>query len=205
MSHKIRKSTIFTFSRRLLVAVMSLSLVACGAEDGEAPGDNAGTCFSSADCSGAMVCVSAGTGPGGCVPQCEVGAGECGGRASCQGIGAVSVDICQPQPSPEAPPKAEEAPQLVCESDEDCAALQQGAICAEWNGIKSCTIRCEAESACNVQGFQALGVTITTDFLACLPDESNSDRSACVPDESCFDAATGGGTVPCVSVDVDGF
>lgn len=189
MSDTTITTTIHNNKKRGLFATLlglSMAIVACGSEgpvatDGDARAD--GECFASADCNSDEICVSAGIGPGACMPRCDVQADDCGGKGSCDAIGlSAEVNICKEEATPENPPEPEEEPQIVCETDADCEALQPGTICAEWKGAKSCTITCASENDCMIPGQEY----VITDFLTCLEDESNRARTACVPDEACF-------------------
>jgi hypothetical protein len=180
-----------------VVSFVGLSVVAgCGddaASDGPGDGSGGGSqdlsavgepCSTSADCNGSLLCVSFGQ-LGYCSVECSAGASECEASASCEGVGALSVDVCPPSNAgtePGAPPDPQKQPKLLCQSDADCHAIQPGTICAQWNNQKECTIPCSAEADCNTPS--AGGVAV--DFLTCLVDEADTSRMACVPDEACL-------------------
>ena len=165
----------------------------CGDGDGDASANNgaapAQSCSGQSDCAQDYACVTT-AGVSYCQPVCTASANECGASASCGSVGATSVNVCQPEDdssdsnsSPEeAAPKPDEQPKLPCSTDADCAQFDAGAICAEFEGEKDCTIPCTQESDCDVPAIGGFSV----DFLTCLPDESNTMRSACVPDAACF-------------------
>ncbi|MEZ4430196.1 MAG: hypothetical protein R3A51_21150 [Nannocystaceae bacterium] len=171
-----------------LLAAPAALLPACG--DGDATtdhgdgGDGADGdgCMFSSDCADALVCITVGDLGGVCTPQCSASADECGATASCSGVGALSVNVCQDDPDPQSPPKPEEQPKLPCMTDADCSELASGAICVEWKGERDCTIPCAAESDCDLPS--AGGISV--DFLACTADEADDARMGCVPDEACF-------------------
>ncbi|MEZ4295256.1 MAG: hypothetical protein R3B70_09805 [Polyangiaceae bacterium] len=176
-----------TINVRRMIATLGLALFAasmgCTEGGGDGGGNGEGSCNVSSDCDSGMVCVSYGAAGGVCTPQCSASADDCGGEGSCSGVGAVEVNICQDDPAdPQSPPDAENQPQIRCEVDADCAALQEGTICVEWKGAKACTIPCGVEEDCDLPATG--GVVI--DLLTCLDDEADTSRKGCVPDEKCF-------------------
>ena len=165
----------------MIVTLLSVAVIGCGSDEGN--NENQGIpCSTSAQCSDGLVCVST-AGIGVCTPTCELNANACGGSASCSGLGAVSVNVCQEPTVNEDSGQAEEPPKLTCETDADCIQIQPGTICASFKGQKECTIPCSIESDCNMP--EIMG--INWDLLTCLPDETQTDRMACVPDEACFE------------------
>lgn len=138
-------------------------------------------CVSASDCPASTVCIAAG-GRSACQPTCSASADECGGNASCGGVGSLSINVCQPTPQESDPPTEAEQPRIPCRTDRECDALHAGAICAEYQGVYDCTIPCGAERDCDVPrlgGFQV-------DFMTCAPDEGAPSRRACLPDAECF-------------------
>ncbi len=141
-------------------------------------------CNSSSDCQKDYVCLFVGQGSG-CAPICSGSSDECGTNASCGGVGVLDVDVCQKKPdtsNDQTPPAPEEQPRIPCKSDAECNALQSGAICAEFQGARDCTLPCSVESDCDVPSLGG----VTMDFMTCIPDEGLSTRKACLPDASCF-------------------
>ena len=171
-----------------LVATFAFS--GCGSEDDPAGAGASehqtaawanGACESSADCPAVHACLVVGN-QGGCTPICNGSSNQCGAQASCGGVGATSIDVCQPVADPNDPPDAEEQPRLPCKSDAECGNLQSGLICAEYMGARDCTLPCSIESDCDIP---AMG-GISMDFMTCAADEGNSSRNACLPDARCF-------------------
>src|SRR5206468_3342432 len=112
---------------------------------------------------------------GACTLQCSASADACGGTASCDGVGSLTVNVCQPKkaaPSQSDPPDPKSQPKLSCSTDAECSKLESGAVCAEWHGEHDCTIKCTEDSQCNPPAVG--GVSI--DFLACQADEGNKSR-----------------------------
>lgn len=165
----------------LAVAVVALS-VGCGSDDGDA--QNGKSCTHNNECGDGYVCLTFGN-DGGCAPICTGDADACGASAQCGGVGVMSVDVCQPKqeesPSQE-PPDAEEQPRIPCSSDKECKVYDSGAICAEFQGQKDCTLPCTTESQCDMPSLGG----VTMDFLTCIADEGQSSRKACLPDLACF-------------------
>ena len=179
-----------------LCGALTLPLIGCdddsdsdsngsgGASGAEYPGDTGQSCQSSADCGDNTVCVRIGD-QATCHLDCAVGGNECSGSASCEGVGKVSVNICQPPeptPSEETPPDPEEAPRLPCQSDAECQALDPATICAEWRGVRDCTIPCATDNQCNLPPIGGISVRL----LACQTDEGDQSRMACLPNEACI-------------------
>lgn len=164
-----------------------LGLAACNDGGGGAggAGSDGAVCATNAECNDGLVCLAYGSGTGLCSIDCTVSADECSGEATCAGVGSIEVDVCQDPanaPDPEDPPEEEDRPRIPCDVDADCAEFGSNAICAEWKGVKDCTIACDAEDDCTPPTFGGIGI----DFLTCLPDEADDSRDACVPDEACF-------------------
>lgn len=154
-----------------------LSLVACN--DSRSGGSQA--CASTSECGGAQVCVRRGE-VSGCEATCTTSANACGATAQCTGVGSLNVNVCQEPPRPEDPPAPEEQPKLACKTDADCAAVQPGAVCAQFMGERDCTIPCTQESDCDTPSAGGLAF----DFLKCTADEGDSSRTVCLPDPRCF-------------------
>ena len=167
----------------LALAIFALlSLVACGSEGDEASGGEA-PCQSNSDCTGGMVCVSFGSGAGVCTPTCSVSGDECSGTAGCSGVGTLSVSVCQETSTDGEAPAPEEQPRVPCTTDAECAAIQPGIICAEFEGVRDCTIPCTVEGDCDLPSVGGMSV----DFMTCIADErSDQTRTACLPDKACF-------------------
>lgn len=170
---------------RMAVAVtLFTAIVAAGAcaSGGTGSGED---CAVSTDCALGEVCVRVGSASQ-CTTNCTASADECGGEASCEGVGSVGVNVCQekkPEPSADNPPDPKEEPYLPCTSDAECGELASGAVCAEWKGSRDCTITCGQDSECNPPAVGGIG----TSFFGCKPDESNTARTVCLPREECFD------------------
>ena len=169
--------------------LLGTTLVGCGDDGGGGAAGDATTCSQMSDCPTGTVClVTAGLGL--CQLDCSVSSDECGASASCAGVGALEVSICQ-ETKEEGEEKAaeevteEDVPYIPCATDADCTPLDPGAICAEFKGRKDCTIPCNNQgekSECNMPPM--MGVSM--DFLICNPDEADTSRLACLPDEACF-------------------
>lgn len=165
-----------------------LALTACGGglanapDNSVPPGDD---CLTSAQCQDGLVCLAYGSQTGTCVAECTASADACGAEATCSGVGAASIDVCQDNDDITEPgqvPTEEERPRVACASDAECGELAPGTICVEWEGFAECTLPCSSEPECDtpaVGGFSA-------DLLTCLPDEADPSRSGCVPDKACF-------------------
>ena len=164
-------------------------------------------CVTQSDCGDNAACVTA-AGLSVCQPICTGSVNECGASASCGSIGATSIDVCQPEkeeaPAEEATednaPAPEEQPTLPCETDADCSKFDSGAICAQWEGTKDCTIPCAQESDCDIPSIGGFSV----DFMTCLADEADPSRMACLPDAACFENPTSCITLPSTP-GLDGF
>ena len=175
------------------VASVLFLAIGCGGSDDESEGGANGyggpSCVTQSDCDDGFACITA-LGMSVCQPVCTGTIDECGTSASCGGIGAMSIDVCQPakeevpaeEASEENAPTPEEQPTLPCVTDEDCSKFDSGAICAQWQGTKDCTIPCAQESDCDIPAIAGFSV----DFMTCLEDEADSTRMACLPDEKCF-------------------
>lgn len=163
----------------LRAALAALFLIACDGGDGAS-----GACETTADCPAASACVSA-NGQRGCTPTCSVTADDCGGNATCTGVGASTIDVCQPPRDPNQPPDPADEPTITCATDAECQALAGGApdaVCGLWRGTRSCTRRCAAEPDCDLPA--TAGVAL--DYLTCGDDEGTAGRTVCVPDPRCF-------------------
>jgi hypothetical protein len=182
------------------------SLVACGQVDSandpndaeHTNGVNGQACTTSADCGSGHVCLKT-QAQSGCAPVCSGSASECGANASCGGVGVMDVDVCQPAADANAQPAAEDQPKIPCAADAECAVLQEGAICAQLQGVRDCTLPCTAEAQCDMPPLGGMRV----DFMTCTADEGRPSRKACLPDLRCFsnplvcvttDNGGGGGT-----------
>ena len=169
--------------------------VGCGGSDDESDGNGgaapAQACSGQSDCPEEHACVTI-AGESFCQPTCNISADVCGSNASCGGVGVMSINVCTPaeeapaaseeETTEEAAPAPEEQPSLPCGSDADCAEFDANAICAQFEGVKDCTIPCAEEADCDMPAIGGFSV----DFLTCLPDEADSSRSACLPDAACF-------------------
>ncbi|MBT6432049.1 MAG: hypothetical protein HOK97_11005 [Deltaproteobacteria bacterium] len=163
--------------------VGAVALVACGG------GSTAPSCTTLADCASGTVCIGAGSGASACLPDCSVSTTECSASASCTGVGSTSVSICQEAEEEEqssggetAAPEPQEEPRIPCTTDAECNTLQAGLICAEFQGMKDCTIPCSQESDCDMPSVGGMSI----DFMTCIDDEGDSSRQACLPDVACF-------------------
>ena len=147
------------------------------------------SCVNQADCSDEYACVTI-AGASYCQPICTGNADACSATASCGGVGATSINVCQPEEETpaegttpeETAPEPEEQPTLPCETDADCSKFQSDAICVQFDGVKDCTIPCSMESDCDIPAIAGFEV----DFLTCLDDEADMSRMGCVPDAACF-------------------
>ncbi|MBW2735149.1 MAG: hypothetical protein JRH20_22435 [Deltaproteobacteria bacterium] len=169
-----------------------LMLSGCSSDDDS---QNKTSCQSAADCQGS-VCVARGS-TSFCELSCTAGGNECSASASCNGVGAVGINFCDDEPAPTAatPPKAEEQPRIPCKIDAECSQLHAGAICAEFNGVRDCTIPCTTEAQCTLLAVAGIEV----DFLACQKDQGNPSRQACLPDPACAQDP-----MSCVSISLPG-
>ena len=59
-------------------------------------------------------------------------------------------------------PAPEEQPSLPCATDADCSKFDSGAICAQWDGVKDCTIPCTEESDCDIPANGGFSVVFMT-------------------------------------------
>ncbi|MFN3200554.1 MAG: hypothetical protein ACE366_19300 [Bradymonadia bacterium] len=181
----------------LAMSALMITLIGCddgdgdsgdtggGAASGEYSGDTAQACTTTADCEDGAVCVRLGDRTT-CHLDCSVEGNECSGSAGCEGVGTVSVDICQPPaeaPSEENPPAPEEEPRLPCQTDAECQVLDPTAICAQWRGARDCTIPCTMDSQCNPPSVGGISVSL----LECATDEGDESRTACLPNAACID------------------
>ena len=167
---------------RCIPLLLTLVMPGLGCDD-DAEGSAGSACSSTLDCDGGHVCVAHGSSSvGACMASCSASVNACGGEATCSGVGTVSVEICQPKPDPEDPPEPEDQPRIPCVSDDECQSLVPGAICAQWRGMRDCTIPCTVERDCDPPGVG--GVRI--DFFSCQPDEGDETRTACLPDPACW-------------------
>jgi len=174
-----------------LFFALSAGLVPLGCDDGHeeesatdsGSGDDSdrgdGECMSTAECSAGTICVKYGAAGGLCTPQCTGSVDECMASASCAGIGATSVEVCQESKSE---PEPEEEPEIPCTTDAECEAIKPGLACVEWKGESECTILCTQESDCDLPSAGEISI----DLLTCLEDEGDPSRKGCVPDEECF-------------------
>ena len=173
-----------------LVSVV-LMAVGCGGSDEESESTGgaapAQSCVGQSDCPDEFACVTT-AGMSYCQPTCTGSIDACGANASCGGVGAMSINVCTPEPEApaaseeQAAPTPEEQPKLPCASDADCMEFQANAICAQFEGVKDCTIPCSVEADCDTPAIGGFSV----DFLTCLADEGDASRSACLPDAACF-------------------
>jgi hypothetical protein len=171
--------------RTILVAWVVVG-AGCAGEGGggKGKGDDP-SCNGNSDCPDGMACLSYGSGPGACAAECSASVDECGANASCSGVGSLSIEVCQQDedlPEEGEAPSEDERPRIACQTDEDCAEYGSRAVCAEWQGLKDCTVLCEAEEDCTPPSMGGM----TFDFMACLEDEGDRSRRACLPDEACF-------------------
>ena len=133
--------------------ILAISVVGCDSE-GTGSLRTAGPCDTMSDCEGGTVCVVT-AGVGLCSFDCSVSSDECGASASCKGIGALEINVCQEAEEEKAPEevKEDDIPYIPCTTDAECQALDSGAICAEFQGRKDCTIPCSTQgekSGCNM-------------------------------------------------------
>jgi len=174
------KRTIYVFFVMAMLAMFSLA--GCGTK-GDSENGSAPPCESNSDCTSGLACVTFGGGAGVCTPTCSVSGDECSGSAGCKGVGALSVNVCQEEEAEGEAPAPEEQPKIPCKTDAECDALHAGAICAQWKGVKDCTIQCMGEATCDMPEVGGMKL----DFMTCIADErTDKDRTACLPDEKCF-------------------
>lgn len=161
---------------------------ACGGSGSSGVAGSAGLgdrCSTTGECEDGTVCMAYGSGGGVCALNCSADAGACGASAECAGVGSLSIETCQEPENvadAESPPSEETRPYVPCATDAECSALESGAICAEWMGIRDCTLPCASATECNPPTIG--GLTIT--FLECAPDEGDPSRDACLPDPACM-------------------
>lgn len=173
--------------RYLLVTIgCTFCLWACDSESSEgsssASSGKGASCSTSSDCPDSQLCLETSLGRY-CTLNCSVSASECSGSAGCEGVGAIEVSVCNPDPVTEdETPDAESQPSLPCQTDAECAAKVSSTICAEWQGERDCTIGCTQESECTPPSVAG----VTMDFLTCATDEGDTSRTACLPDPACF-------------------
>lgn len=169
------------------------TVVACGGSSSQDANTNVGSaCKLSSDCASGQICLSDGK-TSVCAATCQASANECGASASCAGVGALSLDVCQPKPKENETPAPEEQKRIPCSTDAECQRIEAGSICAQWQGgEKDCTIPCTDRKMCN----PALYPGFTTEFMDCATDLSNSARKACLPDPKCFQNAMSCITMP---------
>ncbi|MBP8808601.1 MAG: hypothetical protein KBG48_03770 [Kofleriaceae bacterium] len=172
----------------LVAALATVFTLGCGGDD-----DATRSCTTSADCPTASACIAVDA-TRACTPTCSATVDDCGGTAECTGVGASSIDVCQPMRDPTAPPEPADEPIITCATDGECQVLADGdpaAVCGSWQGTRRCTRRCAGESDCQLP--PAGGVVL--DYLACGADEGAPDRMVCLPDPRCLMDPLG-----CVSV-----
>lgn len=182
-------------TNRCANALLIATLAACGGEEDPAAGRGK-SCETLSDCSGGSVCLRSG-GVSACALECSLEADACSVNAQCAGVGSIDVQVCQPAPENPEQPTPEEQPKIPCQSDAECQSLHPDAVCAEFQGVRDCTIRCEQEEDCDLLGFTA-GVRV--DFATCIADEGDASRTVCLPDVRCFQDVTA-----CVSIDAGSF
>ncbi len=176
------------------LAGLCLGFAGCSEDSDESSSGNAsspgtqstGPCSTAADCPTGHACIQVGQGQAGCMPTCSASVDSCGASAQCAGVGALDVNICQepePEPDPMNPPEATEQPRIPCQEDAECAALNPGAICAEWMGQRDCTLPCTNEAICDPPMVGGLSL----DFFNCQDDErADQMRTACLPRIECL-------------------
>lgn len=163
---------------KILLLIAACGLAACGSSDDSS---EAVACETSSEC-GSDVCVRVGSAST-CAPKCSVSANECSGGASCQGLGSLEVNVCAEKPKDPAQPKVEEQPRVACKTDSDCSSLDSRAICAQWKGVRDCSVPCTANDQCNPPSVD--GIT-KIEFYSCQPDEGQTTRNVCLPREECL-------------------
>lgn len=176
---------------KVLMVSLALTLgVACAdpvaEEDAGTEEHEDGTCASQSDCAQGYVCLAYGDeGSAVCSLSCSASADECGSSASCAGVGAVEASVCQDDAhvaSEGEPPEEEDRPRLICESDAECAPYGAGVVCAQYNGLKECSLVCDQDAECNPPPMAG----VTTSFLRCGADEGDASRDVCLPNEVCW-------------------
>ncbi len=176
------------------LATAALLLGACSG--GGASEGRGASCSDPSPCGPGEACIVA-SGTGACSLSCTTTGNECSGTASCEGVGSLSANYCQPPPpsaeEPDGAPRASEEPHLRCSTDAQCDAIERGAVCALFAGDRECTVPCTARSQCNPPTLAG----ITVDFYACLADEGDRSRTVCVLDPACL----GGDPLACVTID----
>lgn len=168
----------------VLGITLVVMVLGCEASDSEdAAAGNGPPCVVQSDCPGTQACVNT-LGITYCQIDCSVSADECGVSSSCTGVGAMSISVCQPakpEVEEEENPTPEAQPTLPCVTDADCTKFQANAICAQFQGVKDCTIPCAVETDCDMPVLAGISI----DFMTCINDEGDDSRSACLPDEAC--------------------
>ena len=153
-----------------------------GSRDGQ---KGEGACSASRDCGATERCVAYGDEDGSCLSGCSVQGDDCGAQAECGFIGSVSVSVCQDVerlPADGEPIDEEDVPRLACDTDDDCAVVGDGIVCATFWDHKGCTPLCEDDEICNPP--PAGGVTLR--FAVCGDDEAAPSRSVCIPNQECM-------------------
>lgn len=174
-----------------LWTLAALSLTACSGPSNTRPigtnpaSGNGAACQSQSDCPSGQACLTL-NGISACALSCTASANECSGMASCGSVSSISASYCTPpaEMTTDAgqPARAEDRARVPCRADNECAALQAGAVCGGAFGVRDCTIACTARAQCNPPAFGG----ITTNFMDCVTDESNPARKICAPDPMCF-------------------
>jgi hypothetical protein len=144
-----------------------------------------GPCEAASECQG-DVCVSIIDGdnpPVYCTQECTSGACPSGFRCDSTTFQLVGRTFCRFGETPPAGGMEEtpsEPPTLPCKTDADCDDTE---VCGTWMAESQCTLRCTAESNCDLPAVGGIRI----DLLTCSADEgAGTNRNICVPDAACF-------------------
>lgn len=177
------------------IATALLCLNCGSSEDGGSSGDGSngppgiegarGSCTALSDCASGEICLASPETGGACVPTCNGNGNECSATASCGQLGTVSVSVCKteaPEGEGEGTSTEAEEAYVPCQSDAECQALGEGAICAtDSHGQRGCTALCSTEEHCNTPSLGGVSV----DFFSCQVDRSDTTRHGCFVDPKC--------------------
>jgi hypothetical protein len=79
-------------------------------------------------------------------------------------------------------PRVDKLPQIPCENDSDCSAIQKSAVCTKFFSEKMCTIPCEDKQECALPMIGQYDV----DFLVCAIDPADVSRFVCLVNMQCY-------------------
>jgi len=148
------------------------------------PGSHA-VCAVAGDCADGEVCIAESrSGDGRCQLPCTVDE-DCIAPRACAQVGTLSgLLMCTEPPNEEPNNWAEVRPRVPCDSDGACDDVSADSVCGAIDGVSECTVTCTEAADCAVPAITSLGVG---EFLICLNDENDSERSACLLWDSCLE------------------